>query len=300
MTDSEGRTKYYIRSRGKIMGPFTIERLKTLQTRGQFSRVHEVSEDRKSWRPAASIDGLFETQLIGRKQPSLLEDGLEAMELTADNPTAIVPPTNGQASWYYHLAGEQHGPVPLGELRSLVRGGRLHTDDLVWNDSLSDWMPLGEVDELATEARVSSVASARPVAPGARQMFCFSCGTTINERAEICPQCGVRQHGASGDRRKSRLVTALLALFLGWLGVHRFYLEQVAIGLLYLLYSLVILPAFSVAVLFLGLGFPILGWSLSATLPFLALIPGLVTFVEFVVFLCMSDRSFDTKYNRRH
>lgn len=269
MDNQQTTDTYYIRSRGKVMGPFTVERLKTLQARGQFSRVHEVSTDRKSWQPASTIDGIFETTLVRRNQALLDEDDSPASTEIAINgrTTTLAPPAAGPSSWYYHLAGQQHGPVPLAELRSLVRSGRLNTSDLVWNDSLSDWMPLGEVDELAFEARVPNVAPAAPIAPGAHQMFCFSCGATINARAEICPQCGVRQHGASGGNRKSRTTAALLAFFLGGFGAHHFYLGQPVIGILYILFV----------------------WTF---------IPALIAFIEFVVYLCMSDESFDAKYNR--
>jgi hypothetical protein len=56
MNSSQSR---YIRSRGKILGPFSVEQLQLLRDRGQLHRFHEVSEDRLTWVTAASLSDLF-------------------------------------------------------------------------------------------------------------------------------------------------------------------------------------------------------------------------------------------------
>ena len=43
---------------------------------------------------------------------------------------------------------------------------------------------------------------------------------------------------------RSRLVAALFALFLGWLGMHRFYLGRPLLGAFYLLFCWTFIPAF--------------------------------------------------------
>lgn len=68
---------------------------------------------------------------------------------------------------------------------------------------------------------------------------------------------------------KDKTAAALLAFFLGGIGVHRFYLNQVGLGFLYLLFS----------------------WTF---------IPFIVAFIDFIVFLAMDKRSFDHKYNREN
>lgn len=74
-----------------------------------------------------------------------------------------------------------------------------------------------------------------------REVFCRSCGAPILALAEICPKCGVRQRSAGGG--KSRTVAALLALLLGGLGVHKFYLGQIGLGVIYLLFCWTFIPA---------------------------------------------------------
>jgi hypothetical protein len=93
--------------------------------------------------------------------------------------------------------------------------------------------------------------------------YCSACGQLNDARAEICPRCGVRQRGVVGQ--KSRIAAALLAFFLGGFGIHKFYLGRVIWGFLYLLFC----------------------WTF---------IPAIVSFIEFIVYLCMSDESFAAKY----
>jgi len=65
---------------------------------------------------------------------------------------------------------------------------------------------------------------------------------------------------------KSKFATALLAFFLGGLGIHRFYLGQTKLGLLYLLFC----------------------WTF---------IPALISVLDFFIFIFMSEDNFNYKYN---
>lgn len=52
--------QYYVRVRGRVQGPFELSRLKVLRSRGQFSRVFEVSEDGHSWVSSESLAELLD------------------------------------------------------------------------------------------------------------------------------------------------------------------------------------------------------------------------------------------------
>lgn len=65
---------------------------------------------------------------------------------------------------------------------------------------------------------------------------------------------------------KNKFVAAVIALILGWLGIHKFYLGESGAGVLYLLFC----------------------WTG---------IPAIIAFFECIVLLLMSDRAFDAKYN---
>ena len=66
---------------------------------------------------------------------------------------------------------------------------------------------------------------------------------------------------------KNKLVAALLAFFLGGIGIHKFYLGKGGSGILYLLFC----------------------WTG---------IPALLAFIDFIVLLVCSDDEFNYKYNR--
>lgn len=77
-------------------------------------------------------------------------------------------------------------------------------------------------------------------------MFCSRCGAQIDDQAMICPRCGCAtqnyrpgdQYGAryrSNCSPKSRLAALLLCVFLGGLGIHRFYVGKIGTGILWLL-----------------------------------------------------------------
>lgn len=62
-------------------------------------------------------------------------------------------------------------------------------------------------------------------AKGTGSNFCHNCGQPTQPGASICTSCGFAVNGAAaGGEQKSKLVAALLAFFLGSLGIHDFYL----------------------------------------------------------------------------
>ncbi|MDL2263887.1 NINE protein [Synergistaceae bacterium OttesenSCG-928-I11] len=77
----------------------------------------------------------------------------------------------------------------------------------------------------------------------ADEKFCESCGKVIKEKAEICPNCGVRAAQPVPKTDKSKTTAGVLALFLGGIGAHKFYLGQSGTGLIYLLMCWTLIPA---------------------------------------------------------
>lgn len=71
------------------------------------------------------------------------------------------------------------------------------------------------------------------------QKFCTECGTIINIKAEICPNCGVRQffipQKNDFETDNKWLITLLLCWFLGVFGIHRFYNGHITVGILQIL-----------------------------------------------------------------
>ena len=73
----------------------------------------------------------------------------------------------------------------------------------------------------------------------------------------------ITNHQQTGN--KSRIVAAILAFFLGGLGIHKFYLGQIGWGIIYLIFC----------------------WTF---------VPSIVAFIEFIIYLCTSDEDFAKKY----
>ncbi|MDO5516789.1 MAG: TM2 domain-containing protein [Clostridium sp.] len=63
---------------------------------------------------------------------------------------------------------------------------------------------------------------------------------------------------------KSKIAAGLLAIFLGGLGIHKFYLGKVGLGILYLVFC----------------------WTY---------IPSIIGFIEGIIYLCSSDHNFQVK-----
>ena len=123
-------------------------------------------------------------------------------------------------------------------------------------------------------------------------ILCPQCGAPAQEGAMKCEYCGaalaqpvqpvqqaqpqqvvyVQQNSVNSERAnwpiKNKIVAALLAILLGGLGIHKFYLGQSGKGILYLVFC----------------------WTY---------IPGILAFIEGIMILCSNDENFQIKYRCR-
>lgn len=120
-----------------------------------------------------------------------------------------------------------------------------------------------------------------PATLGANRKHCFACAAILDVRAELCPKCGVRQPALPGvmpgavlampvappvpRTTRSKSSAALLAMFFGGIGVHKFYLGRGGMGVVYLLFC----------------------WTF---------IPAIVAFIEALILFGMSEDDFARKY----
>lgn len=122
------------------------------------------------------------------------------------------------------------------------------------------------------------------------QNYCPNCGAPLEEGSNVCPHCGsivgpepaqnqyqqpqyqqqpvYQNFGYQPLPAKSKIAAGLLHLLIGGIGVGNFYMGQIGLGI--------------VDILFCWTG-----------------IPAIVNFIRGIIILCSSDESFCQKYNVR-
>lgn len=138
--------------------------------------------------------------------------------------------------WYINYNGQQYGPMDKSQLSAYG----LTPDSYVWRSGMAQWQQARYVPELRDV-----------LYPGASS---FGSGTS-------CPP------NFYEPSDKDRIVTALLAIFLGGLGIQYFYLGKVTAGILTIIISFVTCGIWSI-----------------------------VMFVQGIVMLTMTQQQFDEKY----
>ena len=92
--------------------------------------------------------------------------------------------------------GRQYGPISIEQVRQWIAEGRANSQTLAQAEGATEWKPLGTFSEFAG-------GFPPPNTPPKLQV---------------------------DDLRKSKLIAGLLGIFIGGLGIHRFYLGYIGIG----------------------------------------------------------------------
>ena len=147
-------------------------------------------------------------------------------------------------------------------------------------------------EDAITEEMIDSMTSKTKAHNRPPGVYCSSCGTGNAESARFCNACGAPLIGVPDMRAlraprppsrvnrvapqptivyiartpKSKSTAALLAILLGGLGLHKFYLDNPIMGVVYILFC----------------------WTF---------IPAIVGVIEGLIYAFMSEESFDRQYN---
>jgi len=68
--------------------------------------------------------------------------------------------------------------------------------------------------------------------PLAGKAHCQNCGASTDRAATVCIKCGVALGSHAGAGQRDWLVALLLSIFVGELGIDRFYLGYIGLGIL--------------------------------------------------------------------
>lgn len=122
--------------------------------------------------------------------------------------------------WFIMRNGQQAGPYTEDQIRTMLGTLELSSSDMAWREGMAAWSP------------ISSALSASPP-PGA-----VVSPPPFNAPPRMQPQAAFAAPPHLAMRPKSRAVYALLAIFLGTLGIHNFYAGYAGRGAAQLLLSI--------------------------------------------------------------
>lgn len=127
-------SQYFVRSRGRVQGPFTLDNLKQLARKGKVSRFDQVSVDREQWESAGDIEEIF-------PQPQATQERAGV---------AAAPHANKGPRFFYSKDGVQNGPLDLATLQQLAASGAINSADPVWAENATVASLARDVPMLAT------------------------------------------------------------------------------------------------------------------------------------------------------
>ena len=137
---------WYLIKDGKKVGPLSSQQLKSLAANGTLNPSDLVwKEGLSAVVVAEKVKGLFES----KENPEPKESSVQPNRIAQG------------IYWYYVSDSKQIGPVPTEEMLDLIKTKRLQAKDLVWNESLTDWVTASAAVELSKAfSSLPSAASA--------------------------------------------------------------------------------------------------------------------------------------------
>lgn len=159
---------WYVRSRGRMLGPFQLAQLEVFKNQGRVAKFDELSRDRRNWVPAGSLPELFPrppppapgtgpSRGVGAAQPHDAGNAVTGVDTSTEADTAV---------WFYVSGAGQTGPIPLSEMVHLARSGVLRAETFVWNSGMTDWLPARDVPALGLNSASVAASPAAATASG--------------------------------------------------------------------------------------------------------------------------------------
>ena len=165
--------------------------------------------------------------------------------------------------WHINRDGKSTGPFSEHQIKQLLRERRVLDTDLVWKQGMKEW---------STAAAVFGIKEPKlpPIPPRVPDASSEQGNHSTNPYGEMAtsPAPFSKQTPSS---ETSKLGAALLAIFLGGLGIHKFYLGYQTAGIIML------------AITLLSCGFGVF-------------VIGIVGIIEGIIYISKSDEEFYLTY----
>jgi TM2 domain-containing membrane protein YozV len=219
---------YFVRIRGRTLGPYTRPQIQQMTRKGQVGRSHEVSSDAQFWQPASTFPEIFERPAAG-VTTSDAETGDEGFGIP-------LPAGNGAGlKWHFTQNGvQQSSPVELSHLRMLIVSGQVRPSDQVWNETMTSWESVSHVPDLAIGT--GPMLQMQPAWPTADPMAGMPVVSSAGEGASDSNSAFYREFIGK------KTLAGVCALLLGNLGIHKFVLGLTSGGVTMLILFFLIVP----------------------------------------------------------
>ena len=120
--------RFYVRFKGRVLGPLTREKTADLAKRGQITKQHELSPDGVAWKLAHEFPELFATERAVANQATVQK---KQQESTA--------PEAPMEEWYAHFDESNQGPVDLKGMKNWIALGIVKKDTMIWRPGMAEW-----------------------------------------------------------------------------------------------------------------------------------------------------------------
>lgn len=166
--------RWYVQHKGKTLGPVGRARLQELIVHGKLPEDAVVRNETmphwSDWRELSELSPAGAAIRLAGAKPN---GGDVAASPSAGDSAGREPATGsagesdspgGDGEWYYAKNGQRHGPLGIRDLEDLARNRLLAPTDLVWTESMPDWLPA----ESVVESNWPAIDAQRAVAPVSR------------------------------------------------------------------------------------------------------------------------------------
>ena len=120
--------RFYVRFKGRVLGPLTREKTLELAKRGQITKQHELSPDGVAWKKADEFPGFFTSERAVANQTAVREKQQE-----------VSAPDVPSEEWYAHFNNSNQGPVDLKGMKNWIASGKVNKETMIWRPGMSEW-----------------------------------------------------------------------------------------------------------------------------------------------------------------